>query len=355
MDGHTGFVYDASDPRVPSRSSHQEPIVMPARSPSAALLWLVFIGVAFAWGSSYFFIKIGVESGLQPFTLVALRLAISIIGLGLLLALTRSRLPRDPRVLADLAIVGIINVAIPFTLITWAERSIDSALASILQGLTPLFSLVMAGIVLQDEPITVNKLAGLVVGFAGAVVILARHLAPVPGGDPTAELLGELALVLSCVSYAASGVFLRRRIGTRPLNVDPATGPRPLRPAEIALPQNAVAFFITALLAIVLDPGSGLPASAAGWISVLWLGLVGSSIAYLLFFRLLNAWGAYRTSLITYAMPVVGILLGVIVLGETIGPQTIVGTVMVIGGIALANARIGQRRVYGRSPARVPD
>ena len=324
---------------------------MPARSTASPILWLVFLGVAFAWGSSYFFIKVGVESGLQPFTLVAWRLAISIIGLGLLLRLTGSRLPRDRSVLMKLAVVGIINVAIPFTLITWAEQSIDSALASILQALTPLFSLILAAIVLSDEPITSNKLAGLVVGFAGAVMILARHLAPTPGADTTAQLMGELAIVLSCVSYAASGVFLRRTIGTRPLVVDPVSGPRPLRPAEIALPQNAVAFFVIAALSIAFDsgPGSVAPTTPAAWVSVIWLGLVGSAIAYLLFFRLLNAWGAYRTSLITYAMPVVGILLGTLVLGETIGIQTIVGTALVIVGIALANAPIGQRRLFGRA------
>src|SRR3970040_974248 len=137
-------------------STHPEPSAMPARSPSSRLLWLIFVGVAFAWGSPYFFIKVGVESGLEPFTLVAWRLAISIVGLGLLMAVTRSRLPRDRSVLAKLAVVGVINVAIPFMLITWAEQFIGSALASILQGLTPLFALIFAGIVLQDEPITIN-------------------------------------------------------------------------------------------------------------------------------------------------------------------------------------------------------
>ena len=330
---------------------------MALRSSTSPLLWLVFIGVAFAWGSSYFFIKVGVENGLEPFTLVAWRLAISIVGLGLILALTRSRLPRRPGVLGRLAVVGVINVAVPFALITWAEQAIGSALASILQGLTPLFALVFAAIVLHDEPITINKLGGLVVGFAGAAIILGRHLAPAPGADPTAELLGELALVLSCVSNAASGVFLRRTIGTRPLVDDPATGPRALRPAEIALPQNTVGFVITAALALLLESGSGFPApaSAEAWVSVIWLGLVGSAIAYLLFFRLLNAWGVYRTSLITYAMPVVGIFLGVLVLEETIDLQTLAGTAMVIGGIALVNARVGRRQIFGRRAAPAPD
>jgi drug/metabolite transporter (DMT)-like permease len=315
-------------------------------------MWLVFAGVTVAWGSSYFFIKIGVESGLQPFTLIGWRLAISVVALVVLVTLTRARVPREPSVLWKLAVMGVFYVAVPFTLITWAEQSIGSALASILQGLTPLFALVLAGLVLQDEPITVNKLGGLVLGFGGAVVILGRHLAPAAGADPTAELTGELALVLSCLSYAAASVFLRRAVGTRPLVDDPVTGPRALRPLEIALPQNLVALAIIAPLALLTESGSGIPmpTNADAWISVIWLGLVGSAIAYMLYFRLLNAWGAYRASLITYAMPIVGILLGVLVLNEVIDLQTIVGTAMVIGGIALANAPIGQRQIYGRAP-----
>jgi drug/metabolite transporter (DMT)-like permease len=329
---------------------------MPARTSSSPVLWLVFIAVSVAWGSSYFFIKVGLESGLQPLTLIAWRLAIGIIGLAVLVALTRSRVPRDLSVLGRLAVMGVFYVAVPFTLITWAEQSIDSAMATILQALTPLFALVFAGLVLQDEPITVNKLAGLVLGFGGAAVIVGRHLAPQIGAGPTGELTGELAIVLSCVSYAGASVFLRRTVGTRPLVDDPATGPRALRPLEIALPQNAVAFAIIAPLALVFDPGSGIPipTSADAWLSVIWLGLIGSAIAYLLYFRLLNAWGAYRASLITYAMPVVGIVLGVLVLGEVIDLQTLVGMGMVIGGIALANAPIGRRQLYARAASPAP-
>jgi drug/metabolite transporter (DMT)-like permease len=325
---------------------------MPARSASSPILWLIFLGTAFAWGSSYFFIKIGVESGLAPFTLVTWRLAVSVIGLGLLVYATRSRLPRDPRVLFALAVIGVTYVAIPFSLITWAEQSIDSALAAILQGLTPLFALVFAGLVLHDEPITLNKVGGLVIGFAGAIVILGRHLAP-SGGEPGSDLVGEVAMILSCISYAAGAVYTRRTIGTRKLIDDPETGPRALRPVEIALPQNLVALTITGVLAAFLESGSGVvtPPSADAWLSIIWLGLVGSTIAYLLYYRLLNAWGVYRTSLITYVMPVIGIILGVLLLDETIGIQTLLGTAMVIGGVALANAPIGQRRLYGRRSA----
>ena len=331
---------------------------MPARSSSPALLWVVFIALAFAWGSSYFFIKVGIESGLQPLTLVTWRLAIGSMALLVLLRPTGSRVSREWRVLARIAVMGIFYVAVPFMLITWAERSIGSALATILQALTPLFALVMAALVLQDEPITINKLGGLVLGFGGAVVILARHLTPVTGADPTSGLTGELALILSCISYAGAAVFQRRAIGSRPLIDDPLVGRRALRPLEIALPQNVVALAIVLPLALAFETGAGLPVppDATAWLSVVWLGLVGSAIAYLLYYRLLNAWGAYRASLITYAMPVVGILLGVLVLDEIIDLQTLVGTAMVIGGIALANAPFGRRVIYrrARTPATSP-
>ena len=178
IDIYTGFVYDASTiESVPSRT-HTEPSAMPARSSSPALLWMVFVALAFAWGSSYFFIKVGIESGLQPLTLVAWRLTIGILGLLVLLRPTRSRVSREWRVLARIAVMGIFYVAVPFMLITWAEQSIGSALATILQALTPLFALVIAALVLEEEPVTINKLGGLVLGFGGAVVILARHLTP---------------------------------------------------------------------------------------------------------------------------------------------------------------------------------
>src|SRR3989304_2654788 len=133
------------------------------RRPSPALiLWLLFIVLSIIWGSSYFFIKVGVEEGLQPFTLIAWRLGTAFPPLRALVALPRSRPPRAPATLARLAFLGVINVAIPFALITWAEQFIGSALASILQGLGPLFAIVFAGLVLHHEPITGNPALGLV-------------------------------------------------------------------------------------------------------------------------------------------------------------------------------------------------
>jgi len=317
--------------------------------------WILFGLLSLVWGSSYFWIKVGVDEGLTPFTLITLRLAIATVALVLLMAATRSRLPRDRATYAKLAVLGVINVALPFSLITWAEQYVGSALASIINALVPLFVIVFAALALRDEPFTLNRLGGLLIGFLGAVLLLGRHLTPAANADPTLEIWGDIALVASSISYASGGVFIRRYISGRKLIDDPVTGPRTLRPTEIALPQNVVGLVIVAIVALLLEPAPGggltVPTTTNGWIAVTWLGVLGSAVAYLLFFRLIHAWGATRTAVVTYVMPIIGISLGVLILKETIDAQVLAGAALVIFGIVLVNARIGQRRIFGRAAA----
>ncbi|MGZ6260366.1 MAG: DMT family transporter [Candidatus Limnocylindrales bacterium] len=327
----------------------------------ALTLWLVFLALSFVWGSSFLFIKIGLDQGLTPFWLVTYRLWIAVLVLLGLARLTGARLPTDRRALAQVAFLGIINVAIPFSLITWGEQYIPSALAAILNGLVPLFTIGIAAVVLTDEPITLNRLAGLLIGFVGAVLLLAHGFEAPPAPvattgaatDAPLALLGELAIVVACISYACSTVYVRARISGRPLLSEPDGSRRSLRPVEIAIPQNVTAALIVSVVALTWEhPASGLvelPPSASAWFAVLWLGALGSALAYLFYFRLVGAWGATRTTLVTYVMPIVGIALGVLVLGETIEPREILGTILIIGGIALVNSRLGARRLYGRT------
>ncbi|MFI5254222.1 MAG: DMT family transporter [Candidatus Limnocylindrales bacterium] len=332
---------------------------MTPRTAAALRPWLLFGLLSLVWGSSYFWIKVGVTEGLLPFTLVTVRLSIAALGLALLMALTHGRLPHDRATLAKLAFLGLINVALPFGLITWAEQYVGSALASILSSLVPLFAIVFAALALSDEPATLNRLGGLAIGFVGAILLLGRNLAPAPGTAGDMQLPGDLALVLAAASYAASGVFIRRYLSGRKLIDDPLTGPRTLRPVEIALPQNVAALVVVAVLALLRErvPGGGLllPPSTLAWVAVIWLGLFGSALAYLLYFRLLAAWGVTRTTLVTYVMPIVGIALGVFILHEAVDIQVLAGAALVIAGIVLVNAPIGQRRIFGRTAAVVPD
>lgn len=336
-------------PAPPGRSS----ISLPRGD--ALSLWLVFGALSAAWGSSFLFIKIGLEEGLPPLTLVTFRLLIAIVFLTVVLRLTGGRLPRQRATIARLAALGLIHVAIPFGLITWGELWIPSALASILNGLVPLFTIVLAALLLRDEPMTANRLAGLVIGFVGAALLLSPQLrAGDPTVDPTMVLLGELAVVVASLSYAFSAIYIRRYISGKPLVDDPVRGPRALTPVETALPQCVAAVVIVGVLALGFERPDGaviVPPTLPAWFAVAWLGIIGSGVAYLLFFRLISAWGATRTTLVTYVMPVVGIALGVIVLGERLDLAEVFGAVLIIGGLVLANSSIGQRRLYGRGAA----
>ncbi|HXG39995.1 MAG TPA: EamA family transporter [Candidatus Limnocylindrales bacterium] len=308
--------------------------------------WVLFGLLGFFWGSSYLFIKIGVAT-LPPLTLVTGRLAIGCLLLATVVRLAGEALPRDPRTYGHLVVMAVLNIVVPFSLITWGEQSIDSALAAILNATVPLFTIVFAALVLHDEPITVNRLAGLAVGFAGVVLLVGPGAggasgAPVHASSGGGELLGEAALIGSSISYAAGNVYARRMV-------------RGLRPMVTALFQVAFALLLSGLLAAVFEaPWTVRPAPEAV-LAVVWLGLLGSGLAYLIFFRLLRDWGSTRTSLVAYLLPIVGIVLGVGVAGERIEPSTLVGTALVIGGVALVNARFGARRLFGRAAPAVPD
>jgi drug/metabolite transporter (DMT)-like permease len=293
--------------------------------------WLIFLALGLMWGSSYLFIKIGVET-LEPFTLIALRLGIGLAVLATVVFLARESLPREPRIYGHLVVMSVINIALPFFLITTAEQTTDSALAAIITGSVPLFTIVIAALVLEDEPITVNRLVGLAVGFVGVMIIVSRGL-----GSGQSTLSGELALVGSSISYAVGAVYARRNV-------------RGLRPMIPALFQVGFAFAITTVLALLLEHPFQTNVRPDTVLSVVWLGILGSGFAYLAVFRLLSHWGATRTTLVAYLLPVVGIVLGFLVLNEQIDARIVLGTGLVTGGVALVNARYGQRRLFGRAP-----
>ncbi|HYL39961.1 MAG TPA: DMT family transporter, partial [Candidatus Binatus sp.] len=225
-----------------------------------------------------------------------------------------------------------------FALITTAERSVDSNLAAILNGTVPLFAIVFAALFLHDEPLTLNRLAGLVVGYLGVIVLVSKTLL---SGGTTSSLEGELALVASAVCYGGGAVYARRNV-------------RGLRPMIPALFQVGFAFVIVASIALLTEPvTSGWTGNAI--VAVVWLGLLGSGFAYLANFRLLSRIGATRTSLVAYLLPVVGIISGALMFGEQVDARLIGGTALVLGGVALVNSHRGERRLFGRAAPRSQD
>jgi drug/metabolite transporter (DMT)-like permease len=309
-----------------------------SESRSSRLDWLLFILLGFFWGSSYLFIKIGVDSGLPPFMLITLRLLIGFMLLATVVAVARESLPRDPRIYGHLIVMGAVNIAIPFSLITWAEGplTVDSALAAILTAPVPLFVIVIAAVFLRDERITVNRLAGLAAGFVGVAILVGFDPAAVAAGD----LAGEIALIGATLSYACGAVYARRNI-------------RGLRPMIPALLQVFFALVMVAILMLVFERPFEVAIKPEALFAVIWLGLLGSGLAYLVFFRLLGRWGATRTSMVAYLLPVVGIVLGALVLSEPIDARLLIGTALVIGGVALVNSKYGSRPLFERRSATV--
>jgi drug/metabolite transporter (DMT)-like permease len=284
--------------------------------------WLLFVLLGFFWGSSYLFIKIGVDAGLQPFTLVALRLLIGFTLLAIVVAVAREALPRRPRMYGHLLVMAVFSVALPFSLITYAEQSTDSSLAAILNASVPLFTILIAAAALADERISAPRVGGLVIGFVGVAILVGFDPGVVAGTD----VLPALALIGSSISYALGAVYARRY----------AHGLRPMIPAVF---QVGFALLITGGMALLFERPLTIPARFDAILAVVWLGLLGSGTAYLVFFRLLGRWGATRTSLVAYLLPVFGIVLGAAVLQEPVDARILLGTALVISGIALVNAR----------------
>jgi drug/metabolite transporter (DMT)-like permease len=301
---------------------------------SSQVDWVIFLLLGFFWGSSYLFIKLAVDD-FGTFTLVALRLLVGATLLWVVVRLARQRLPRDPRLYGHLIVMSIINITIPFFLITWAERSVESSLAAILTSPVPLFTIVLSAIFLHDEPMRVNGLVGLVVGFIGVVIITSRGLS----GEGS-SVVGEIALLGAALSYAAGAVYSRRNV----------RGVPPMIPAVFQVTFAAV---IVSVLAIVLEqPWTARP-DAQAIFSILWLGILGSGIAYLFVFRLFAHWGATRTTLVAYLLPIVGIVLGYLVLQEQVDARLLIGTGLVIAGVALVSGRWGRRELF--APARTAE
>ena len=297
-------------------------------APATRSDWVIFLALGFMWGSSYLFIKIAVDA-FGTFTLIALRLAIGAAFLWVAFRLNGTSLPRERRIYGHLLVMGLVNITIPFALITWAEQSVDSALAAILNATVPLLVIVIAPIFLPDEPIRINGVVGLAIGFIGVVLLVSPGLV-----SATGDLPGSIALLGSSLAYALGNVYSRRNV----------RGLAPLIPAVF---QVSIAFVIVAVLALVLEhPWTARP-DVGDWFSIVWLGIFGSGAAYILYFRLLGRWGATRTALVAYLLPVYGIVLGFLVLDEPVDLTLLAGTALVIAGVALVNGPWGRRRVFG--------
>jgi drug/metabolite transporter (DMT)-like permease len=302
---------------------------MPARP--RWVLPVAFVSLGLIWGSSFAWIKIAVED-VPPATLVAWRMTLGAIGMLLLIAAFRLRVPRGAGEWLPLVVLGAVNAAIPIFLISWGQQFVDSGTAAVLNSLTPIFSLLIAGIALRVEPVTALRVIGLLLGFIGAALLASRELEL---RADASGLIGAVAVVVAAFSYAVGASYARHRIQRAHRYV-------------VAGGTLLFASIDAWVLALLADGGVVLPTRLETIVAIAWLGILGSFVAYVLFFFLIEHLGATMASMVTYLFPVVGVGLGVLLLGERMDVRLAIGTVLVLIGIIVVSLR------YDALVSRVP-
>jgi drug/metabolite transporter (DMT)-like permease len=280
--------------------------------------WLVFILLGAIWSSSFMWIKIAVRE-VGPITLVAFRVLFGLLfGIAVIL-IQRVRLQGSFREWSPLLLLGITNVAIPFFLISWGEQSIDSAVAAILDATVPLFTILIAHYLLRDDKMTWPKVLGLLIGFAGVIILMSKDI-----GASFGSLLGQLAVVLASAFYAGSAVFARRTTEDTP---------GILRSAGPLVSATVVMWLAT----FIVERPVVIPRLGITWIALLFLGILGSGLAFVMAYYLIHEIGPTRTSMVTYLFPLGGVILGVAFLNEELSWQLLVGAVLIILSLLVAN------------------
>jgi drug/metabolite transporter (DMT)-like permease len=285
------------------------------QQPTMAIELALLTLLAALWGASYTFIKLGVAT-IPPITLIAAR---TLIAGMLLLAIMRwrgLRLPRDAATWRRFLFQACLNSVIPFTLIAWAERSLDAGLATILNSTSPIFTFLLTSAITRHEPVTARKLFGVLAGLAGICLIVGVQALDGIG----TQLAAQIAVVAATVCYAGAAIFSR---GFRDLD--------PMAPAAGSLLCGA-AILIPVSLAV--DRPWTLAPSAASLLARLGLAVFSTALAFVIYFRLIQTLGSVGTTAQAYLRVPIGVALGVLLLGETLSPTAWIGLGCVVLGVA---------------------
>ncbi|MER9873367.1 EamA family transporter [Mesorhizobium sp. M0195] len=276
---------------------------------------VLLVVLALLWGASYSFIKIGVAT-IPPVTLIAAR---TLVAGGILFALIRWRglaLPGDAASWRRFAFQACLNSVVPFTLIAWAERSLDAGLATILNATSPIFTFLLTALITRHEPATMRKLFGVAAGIAGICLVVG---APALGGLGQ-QFLPQLAVVAATICYAGAAVFGRGFRGLDPMV--PAAGSM-LCGAAMLIP-----------LSLAFDRPWTLAPSTTSVLALLGLSVFSTALAFSIYFRLLHTLGSVGTTSQAYLRVPIGVAIGAVFLGESLGPSAWWGMALVVVGVA---------------------
>jgi len=284
--------------------------------------WLLLVALSVLWGGTFFFVEVALRE-LPPLVIVLGRVGMAAIALNILVVASGRRMPVTALAWRQFMTMGLLNNAIPFSLIFWGQTQITGGLAAILNATTPLFTAVLAHALTRDEKLTPGRLAGVVLGLAGVAVMI--------GVDALAGLgsfiLAQVAVIGAAVSYSFAGIYGRRFKGTPPL-------------ITAAGQVTCSSALMLPIIIMVEQPWTLAPPSWATWSAVVGLALLSTALAYIIFFRILAVAGATNLLLVTLLIPVSAILLGALFLGEQVELQEIAGMALIAAGLAFIDGRL---------------
>jgi drug/metabolite transporter (DMT)-like permease len=293
-----------------------------------------FIGLAMLWGSSFSLIRVSLES-LTPGQLVLARLILGAVVLLLIAAFSKVGLPKDAGTWGHYAGAALFGNVIPFLLLSYGEKSTNAGIAGVLIGATPLITMMIAAAALPAERATSRKVVGLVVGFVGVVLVI----------GPWTTSMGSLGARIACfgaaLSYAVGFVYVRKYLS--PKGLAPLAGAASQLVAAAVLQGIATPFL--AWHAVHFNDRS--------LAAIIFLGLFSTGLAYTFYFALIGDVGATTASAVNYVVPVFAVLIGAILLGESITWNLVVGGLVVLAGVAYAENRVKRAR-KDEAPAPAP-
>lgn len=289
--------------------------------------WLWLGSLSLLWGGSFFFIGVVVNE-VPTLVIVFSRVALAGLTLWVLVWFLRIPMPKFAGLWLSFFVMGLLNNVIPFSLIVWGQAYISTGLASILNATTPLFTVIVASLLLADEKMTANKLLGVCIGFLGTIIMVG----PTTLNGLMSDVYAQLAIMGAAISYAFAGVFGRHF--------------RKFQLHSMVLAAGQLTASALILLPIVLwlhAPSQFVMPSLYGTLSLVSLSFFSTALAYILYFRILASSGASNLALVTFLIPLSAILLGVFVLHETLSRLHIFGMLIIFLGLLVIDGRLFKR------------
>ncbi len=283
--------------------------------------WGLIGFLAVIWGASFFFVKIAIAS-MTPLTVVACRVGLAAFLLMSFVMITGRKLPRSISTWGALFVLGALNNVIPFSLITWGQTHIDSSLAAILNATTPVFSVILAHFLTRDEPLTKNRLAGVLLGWAGVAVLMGIDTLHGIG----MKTAGQAAVLGAALLYSLAAIFGRRF--------------RDIDPVVVATGMLTGSATIMIPLAFIIEHPLSLHPTFNALAAIFGLAAVSTSLAYIIYFYVLSRAGATNILLVTFLIPVSAIFLGMMVLGEAPGWNAFAGMALIFSGLIFIDGRL---------------